>query len=176
MIRFMLILLGSLFCLASWAWAGQDYQIRLREVASQTAVCLGTKTTMDKIGQETGSLYGRIFQYLGSRKINPAGPALVVYPSPPGEEIELEACVPVSEGIIGEGRIEAKELAGGEMASVTHLGSYEGLGRAYEALMKWMAEEGYSPCGPPREVYELGPPHANPSDYKTEILWPVRKK
>lgn len=175
MVRFVIILVVALLSLSPWVWAGEGYQVQLKEVSPQKVVCVGGKAAMENIGQEMGKVYGQIFQYLGSQKTAPAAPPLAVYYSPSGQEIDFEACVPVAEGVSGKGEIEVKELAGGQMASVMHLGPYDGLGRAYDALVQWMTKEGYEAAGPPREVYLVGAPN-DPSDYKTEILWPVIKK
>ncbi len=85
-----------------------------------------------------------------------------------GQEIDFEACVPVAEGVSGGGQIKARELSGGPMASVMHMGPYYKVGGAYEALREWMTRNGYNPAGPCREVYVVGPGQTmNPADYKT---------
>ena len=54
-----------------------------------------------------------------------------------------------------------------------HVGSYDGLPQAYEALGKWIEANRYRLVGPPREVY-LQPP-GGAGGPVTGIQWPVDK-
>lgn len=57
-------------------------------------------------------------------------------------------CMSVAEGAgAGEG-VDAEEIPGGHVASVTHKGSYPDVPKAYEALFKWVGEKGLKPAGP----------------------------
>jgi AraC family transcriptional regulator len=67
------------------------------------------------------------------------------------------------------------ELAGGEYATLMHKGPYEGLGRAYQALLGgWLPQSGRelrdAPCF---EVYLNSPQTSRPEDLLTLIHVPV---
>jgi effector-binding domain-containing protein len=173
--RFLIALLTLWFLSQDVVLAGEDYQVQLKEASPETLMCLGGKSTMENIGKDMPNHYGRLFQHVIAEQITTTGPPRTVYYSPPGEEMEYDACVPVPESVRGNEVIRIRELDGGRAASLIHKGPHEGLGKAYEALMKWMEQEGYERSGPAREIYLVGPPK-KPAEYRTELLWPVRKK
>ena len=59
-----------------------------------------------------------------------------------------------------------------------HAGSFVTIGEAYDAILKWMDENGYQIVGPGREIYLREPqPENNQNDPDTvsEIQFPVEK-
>ena len=55
-------------------------------------------------------------------------------------------------------------------------GSYDGVSAAYTALMRWIEANGYQVAGPSREIYFTDPNSGvPPSEYVTEVQFPVRK-
>jgi effector-binding domain-containing protein len=59
-----------------------------------------------------------------------------------------------------------------------HHGPFITIGEAYEALIKWIGENGYHVVGPGREVYLREAEKGNQNDpgTVTEIQFPVEKK
>jgi effector-binding domain-containing protein len=73
----------------------------------------------------------------------------------------------------GEGRVEAVELPGGEVAVAIHVGPYERLAETYEAVQRWVAEQGRTAGAPMWEVY-LDDPDTTPRDaLRTEVVVPL---
>jgi len=66
-------------------------------------------------------------------------------------------------------------LPGGEVAMTVHVGPYEGLGQASNAIQAWIGENSLTPAGAPWEVH-ITDPMATPSTagWRTEVYWPVR--
>jgi effector-binding domain-containing protein len=121
-----------------------------------------------------GSLYGRVYTYMTTKKINPTGPPIALYYSEPGPDWKIGAAVPVPEGTAGQGDIYSIVLPGGKMASTIHMGSYDKLGESWSALSDWIQKSHYKPAGPGREVFLVGPPQeSDPAKFRTELLWPV---
>jgi effector-binding domain-containing protein len=64
------------------------------------------------------------------------------------------------------------------MACVVHTGPFATIGAAYDALGKWIGQNGYQIVGPPRELNLRVPePLGNQNDPNTvnEIQFPVAK-
>jgi effector-binding domain-containing protein len=61
------------------------------------------------------------------------------------------------------------------MAATIHKGSYESISGAYNAMGKWIETNGYQIVGPPREIYLTDPSKTKPSEYVTEIQFPITK-
>ena len=121
------------------------------------------------------------FAGLGMVGATPAGAPLVVYHDPEfsPESIDTEIVYPVAAGVTGPlstpgGRtLEPRTVSGGEVAVIVHVGPYETLGEAYQALAGWIGQHGYRVSGPPREIYLSSP--QDPGPPVTEIRFPVEK-
>ncbi|WP_395014644.1 GyrI-like domain-containing protein [Robinsoniella peoriensis] len=75
-----------------------------------------------------------------------------------------------------KGLTEGKNIRSKQLPGTMHTGSYEGLHRAYKALLDYAREKGYTCITPSREVYHKGPGmifKGNPNKYVTEIIIPV---
>ncbi len=127
-----------------------------------------------------GQLWGELESTLAQKQIKPIAPCFTLYHSDE-PEIDAEVCEPVAERNMpdDETRVKIRELPGTEVAALIHRGPYATLSTAYEALVKWIEENGYRIAGSPyREIY-LKPP-AEEGDQQdgetiTEIQFPIKK-
>lgn len=112
----------------------------------------------------------RVVQASGARMM--AAP-FGYYPRMPGDTIEVVIGVPVDREIAAEGGVEPFALPGGKAVVGTHVGPYDGLPDAYRQLTEWAQREGIA-LGPAMwETYVTDPTTAPPSEWRTEIVWPV---
>jgi effector-binding domain-containing protein len=58
-----------------------------------------------------------------------------------------------AQDVVGNERIKVIDLPVVEVASVLHRGTMEDIAPAFEALMRWAVESGYTSVGPSRELY-----------------------
>ena len=89
---------------------------------------------------------------------------------------EIELCVPTNETPVGNG-VEIKEIPRIKAICLIHIGSYETLNKAYEAIDKYADKNGIELCSPFREVFIKGPGpffKGNPDKYITEIQFPIK--
>ena len=63
---------------------------------------------------------------------------------------------------------------GGSVASVVHVGPYDGIDAAYAEIQAFIRTHDLDPAGPPREIYLTGPDVA-PSETRTRIEFPVAR-
>ena len=74
----------------------------------------------------------------------------------------------------GEGEVLAGEIPGGKAAGCLHVGLYDQVGAAYEALQKWMQVNAYTPSGVAYEFY-LNDPRSTPvAELQTQVVFPLR--
>ena len=67
-----------------------------------------------------------------------------------------------------------RRLPAGKYASAIHVGSYDGLGKAWAALKQEVAARGLRPTGAVSyEVYLNDPTNAAPGELRTELFMPV---
>jgi effector-binding domain-containing protein len=152
-----------------------NYNVVLKETPRQTIASIWD--TIPAYG-DVGKLYGELFPTLGRRFVRFAGPPLSIYHDPEYKQtdVDVEAAVPVQGKPKEVGRIKVRELEPGTVASTVHKGPFEGIGGAYDAVMKWVEANGYRASGPAREVYIKSMGQAkSPEDYVTEVQIPVAK-
>jgi effector-binding domain-containing protein len=154
------------------------YEVQVRGQEAQPYMALRLMTTQKTIGREAGEGFGKLFQFLGSKGVAITGVPFARYH---GEEFDPEAvdaelCLPVAETLSGNGEIVPGTLPPGEVAVTLHAGPYEEISLAYQALGTWIQEHGHETAGPPQEMYLAGPPQVtDPTDYRTEVAWPIQK-
>lgn len=90
-------------------------------------------------------------------------------------DIEVMSCI--ASDVPETDRVKVKDLPLVENAAcVVHKGSYENICMAYNALIKWIEENGYRISAPNRELYLEGEwSTQNIEEYITEIQIPVKK-
>lgn len=76
-----------------------------------------------------------------------------------------------------KGRMRVHELPAVTVASAIHHGTYEAIGDAHEAVVRWIESNGYRIAGPDREInlYNTMPMRRDDPSYITEIQYPVEK-
>ena len=72
------------------------------------------------------------------------------------EVADMEICVPVRKTVIASD-IVCKTLPAVKAVCTTHIGSYETIHNAYQALFSYVNEKGLNLIRPSREVYIKGP-------------------
>jgi effector-binding domain-containing protein len=129
---------------------------------------------------DQGRLWGELETCLNQQKVKPAGVCFSLYHDDEWRERDwdIEVCEPVQGEVKPTGNVVVRELpAEPKLACTVHRGSFETIGKAYDAILKWICDNGYHITGPCREVY-LSPAHdGSQSDPKTvsEIQYPVAK-
>ncbi len=126
--------------------------------------------------------FQKLYQWIGRHGLTPAGMPGATYftmPQPGHDELSRwELWAPLAPGAIeappdvdGVG-VEVRK--GETVASTVHKGPYDTVGPAYDALGKWIEENGHSVVGPPHEIY-MSDENVPPEETLTEIQFPVRQ-
>lgn len=91
---------------------------------------------------------------------------------------EVEEGLEVVAGFTGNGPApdgcELVDLDGGSAVCGVHLGDMSRIGESWQALHRWLVENGYKHAGPCREVY-VRAVTPDQSDWVTELQQPVRR-
>lgn len=121
-----------------------------------------------------GGAFSELYGCLATGGVEPEGPPIARYHAFSPEVIDVEVCLPVPSGTIGTGRITSEVLPAATVATLVHLGSYDGEGEAYADLEQWIQSHGFEHGGPPRERYLVGPDAGvEPTEYRTQIEMPI---
>jgi DNA-binding transcriptional MerR regulator len=131
---------------------------------------------------EQGPLWDELLGYLEQHKVQMNGTPMAIYHDAEARERDwdIEVAMPVGGAPAPEGRIQVYDLPGVEsMACVVHAGSFATIGQAYDALAKWIDQNGYEIVGPSRELnLQMPAKQGDQNDPGTvnEIQFPVWKK
>lgn len=132
---------------------------------------------------ETPDGFRRLYETVEHYGLQTAGPPHALFvtvpqTTPPGEA-EWELWAPIAGGAgtvepdehgFGVKRVEPKTVA-----ATVHRGPYDQVAPTYEALERWLDEQGWLIVGPPEEIYLSGP-DTPPEETLTEIEFPVQRQ
>jgi effector-binding domain-containing protein len=151
------------------------YEITSRSLEEvETAVEYATLERAD-VGAWLGKAYPEIAAYLERKGAGPTGPPFARYRPVGPDTFEVEAGYPASTPVGGEGEIEPSDLPAGPAATTVHIGYFDTITAAYDALAKWIRDNGGEPNGDGWDVY-LSDPAAerDHSKWRTEVVMPYR--
>jgi DNA-binding transcriptional MerR regulator/predicted transcriptional regulator YdeE len=125
-----------------------------------------------------GPLYPKVFNALGPGMSQMTMCVALWHDSEHKESnVDAEAGVYLQAPVQASNGLSVYELPGCTAASFIHNGSYQRLSEAYDALLRWVASNGYQVAGPIRELYlhSSMPVRQDDESYVTEIQVPVSK-
>lgn len=128
------------------------YDVELVELEPQPVAVMCSTQPAAGIGAFLGHAFGAVMQVIGAQGLAPSGIPFARYRMA-GDQFEIEAGFPVSGPVTADGDVEPSELPGGTAAQTMHVGAYDAVGAAYEALQAWLADNGWQPSGAPWEQY-----------------------
>ncbi|MBZ0266120.1 GyrI-like domain-containing protein [bacterium] len=154
-----------------------ESQVEVKYTATQFALVIRGKTSNRKFLDALGTMLGGVWEYLRQHEIKPSGPPFIRYLENDGEQFKIEGGFPVPRNVEGEGQIIRIQIPSGYAATTWLHGPYEHLPEAHEVIHNWLDENGEESIGPSMEIYWTDPGSgAPPSEWKTEIRYPVRKR
>ncbi len=149
------------------------YEIQVRRLVRTPVITIRVEAPAQAIGPTMAEAFGALFAYAESRGVHPIG-VFGRYHSTSGENVVMDAGVPLPQPLPGEGRIEAGELPEGDAAVTLHVGPYDAIEPAYDAIRAWIEAHGRRASGVPWESYLTDPETVpDPAEWRTEVVWPI---
>lgn len=127
------------------------------------------------------SLWDELMAYLKQQDARMIGPPMALYHDTEFKERDwdIEVCMPITDEITPNDRVKVYDLPAVEkMTCVVHTGPFATIGEAYDALAKWIDQNGYQIVGPGRELNLKLPEilgDQNDPNTVNEIQFPVEK-
>ena len=146
---------------------------KLFEKPAQPAVTMRATVPLEKLKDFLGQAYGATFAYLNDMGEQPAGMPFACYRNMDMQALDVEAGFPVGRALPARGDLLATEIPAGQFAGCMHIGSYDSMSVTYDALTKWMAEQGVQPTGVVYEFYHTGP-ETPPEQTVTQIAFVLK--
>lgn len=151
-----------------------DYKFEVIETAAQPVLSMRTVTSVANLPQELGKAYNSIMAYLGETGERPADAAFAAYYNMDMENLDVEMGFPVAKELAGKGEIVASQVPAGKKATCMYQGAYREMGSTYEAMTKWMIDNGHQPTGIVYEFYYNSPMEVPESELLTKIVFLLR--
>ncbi len=144
--------------------------------AVSTVVQKVTDQPLSVMAEVFDSTFTALFPLLESRGITPTGPGFSLHHRMPDETATFEVGIPVDRPLDGEVTADngvvfsPSTLPAGHIATVSHLGPYDGLSDAWGAFLQRVSDGGSRPQLPFWEVYVSEPgPEADPATLRTDL-------
>ena len=151
------------------------YSITKKQLAAQPVLQVTRRVTRPEIAKAIGEALPLVMAYAQRNGIAVVGPPFARYPEMGPAQLTLEIGMPVGAAPgTSDDEVKAATLPGGPAAATTHVGPYDKLPEAVQALGQWIQQQGLTPVGGPWESYITDPGQLpDPKDWKTEVFWPV---
>jgi AraC family transcriptional regulator len=151
--------------------------ITVRTLAPQPVLVTRRKISESEIAKTLGEILPAIFAYAQKSATPVAGQPFTRYVQLGRGMMTIEGGLPVTGAPKGDGAIEVSELVGGTVAVATHAGAYDKLAETHAAIEKWIEGSKYVAAGAAWEVYVTDPGETpNPSDWRTDVFYPVKPR
>ena len=129
---------------------------------------------------EQGGLWRELEGYLAMKRVRPVDTCFTLYHDDEFKEHswDVEVCEPLAGELDESERVKVRTLPAVEaMAYTVHNGSFATISDAYNAIGKWITDNGYRIVGPARELNLKPAKGGSQHDPKTvvEIQFPVEK-
>lgn len=152
------------------------YEIHAEARETQPTAVARATLPVAEIGPWLGRTYGAIAGLLAARQAAPAGPPFARFHMLGSGRFEVEAGFPVNSPIEPAGDLQPSGLPGGQVAVTVHVGPYDQMEPAYQALASWVTDHGGNLAGDAWEVYFSDPAtQPDPATWRTEIVQPYRE-
>ena len=147
------------------------FKFEVIDTQEQPVLSLRTVTAVENLPQVIGKSYDSIIKYLNELGKQPADVPFVAYYNMDMQALNVEIGFPVEKGVEGRGEIVLSSIPAGKKAICMYKGAYSEMEPAYDALTKWIGDNGYKATGIVYEFYYNSPVDVPESELLTKIMF-----
>jgi effector-binding domain-containing protein len=147
-----------------------NYDVRIEQFAGRPLAVVRRQATMQQLATVIPQACGTVWNALRAQQVKGAGRHVAVYLD---DIMNLEVGVELDSPIAALGEVVPSSLPAGEVAATTHLGPYQRLGEAHEAIHQWCKSQQREPMRPCWELYGYWVEEWNrdPSKIRTDVYY-----
>jgi len=149
------------------------YPREIKDQEPQPTLAMRKTTSVEKLPQVLGSVYGAIMGHLVALGEHPTGPPYAAYFNMDMQALDVEIGFPVSRKLDAQGDMQPGEIPGGKVATSLFVGPYSEMEPAYDELKAFIEEQGHEATGVVYEMY-LNDPGDAPETAQTLIVLPLK--
>lgn len=150
------------------------YHIELTERPEVTVASIREHMPPSDLSQRVAETLGEVFDWLSRNGIAPVGPPFMRIHELGPSDWDIEVGIPVAERFTPtDERVRPSTLPGGPKLVSWHIGPYDTLSDAFDALESYAEALGRA-YEPGWEVYYVGPEdEPDPAKWRTEVILPL---
>lgn len=149
-----------------------NYQVVTETVCAQTLAAVQRRVFSRDIGRTWKPALDLVWEFLHRQNgLWAGGHNCFVYhhPARPGLAMDIDFGVQVTRSFADENEIKCTQTPAGEVAMTTHVGSYDKLADAHDAIREWLSTTGRASGGCSWEIY--GDWTADESKLETHVVY-----
>lgn len=150
-----------------------SYTCGLVDQPLQPVISMRFRTPAEKLPQALSKTYQTIMKYLDELGEDPPAAPFSAYYNMDMQDLDVEAGFLVWEKLPEKNGIQSSQIPSGKYAVCIHTGAYNKIEAAYDALMNWVKEKGYTPTGISYELYWNDPTITPEDELKTRLMFPL---
>jgi effector-binding domain-containing protein len=149
-----------------------QYAIRTEQVNPIPTAVVRRQARVNELSRVIPEACGTVWNAIKAAGVK-GGRHVAVYRKNPDGQFDLEIGAEVEGPFAGQGEVIGSALPAGEVATTTHLGPYNKLGEAHQAVQDWCKANNRTPVEPCWEVYGHWVDEWNndPSKIRTDIYY-----
>jgi effector-binding domain-containing protein len=146
-------------------------QVRLKHVDAIPLAVVRRRARSSELATVVPQSCGVVWDYLRTQRLRGGRHVAIYLNGNIDLEVGVELAAPFDEG----GEVVRSATPRGLAATVVHLGPYQELGVAHEAIRTWCQSHGYELTGPNWEIYGHWQPEWNtdPSSIRTDVFYQI---
>ena len=152
-----------------------SYNCTIVEKPDQPVLSMRTRSAVGNLPNVLGRAYAALAQYLGELGEQPTGAPFVGYYNMDMQDLDIEVGFPVSGTLEGKGEMQPGLIPGGKQAACLHIGPYNAVEPAYNALIEYIGQTGHEATGVAYEFYLNDPNETSELELQTQIVFPIKK-
>lgn len=149
------------------------YTCDIRQIDARHTLAVRVRVEAADLPKVMGRWFGAIGQYLVELRETPAGMPYAGYFRVNGSSMDVEIGFPVGKPLPGSGEIRPGSFPGGRMAACLHVGPYDQLEAAVNALTAYVATQKLETTGAWYELYLNDPAQVGAEQTQTLVLMPL---
>ena len=149
-----------------------SYLMQIIETEAQPVLSVKATSSLSKLPELVGRVYGEIVSHILAQGEEPLGPAFIAYYGVEKMDMEnlmVEIGFPVARELPGKGEIQPRQIPSGRKAVGYHKGAYGEMSSVYEKLAAFIRERGYEGTGVVYEHYFNAPEEIPESELLTKV-------
>ncbi len=150
------------------------YEIAIRTEPSYVVAQLSCTSTLDRLVENGSKVIYQLYDILQCVGRGFEDPVMCINHDPDKQgHVIIDACIGIKKPYPKLEPAKVIDIAGGMVAWLTHKGSYNELGLAYNSLFAWSQEHGYQQRDAMREIYKNDPSEVEEDELITEVILPI---